>query len=218
MSDCVQSSSLMSSSSARVLPPGNFADTIDNSFEKQSSSKLVNRYLSTAAQYLNRSKSFHILSSTTTTNNNNQSDRIIPSCHDRHFFLYHADLTQRSIPMNIDRINRLQNDNVDPPPLLQPPLPPSSIQLEEKSHGFVNTLRRSLRKNKERFTTKRTTNTLLHQNEINSITTMTPTTIRRRQTDLTSWIATTPKTRSNAKMNEQIDSNVCADEIHLSGK
>lgn len=212
MSDCVQSSSLMSSSSARVLPAGNFADTIDNSFEKQSSSKLVNRYLSTAAQYLNRSKSFHIPSSTTTTNNNNQSDRIIPSCHDRHFFLYHADLTQRSIPMNIDRINRLQSDNVDPPPL-----PPSSLQLEEKSHGFVNTLRRSLRKNKERFTTKRTTNTLLHQNEINSITTMTPK-IQRRQTDLSSWIATTPKTRSNVKMNEQIDSNVCADEIHLSGK
>lgn len=210
MSDCVQSS-LMSSSSATFLPSGNYADPIDNSIRKQSSSKLVNRYLSTAAQYLNRSKSFHIPSSTTTTNNNNQSDRIIPCHDDRHFFLYHADLRQRSIPMNIDRMNRLHRNDADPSILVLPPThSPTSIEHDEKSHGFVNTLRRSLRKNKDRFSTKRTTNPL-HHNE------MTPT-IQRRQTDLSSWIATTPKTRSNTNMNRQNQSNVCADEIHLSGK
>ena len=204
MSDCVQLP-LMSSSSTATVSFSQPSNT--NSIRKQASSKLVNRYLSTAAQYLNRSKSFHIPSST--PHNNNQSRSIIP-CHDRHFFFYHADLPQRSIPMNINRIKPSDLVDVDDDPQQLVTYPSSSIDLEHKSHGFVNTLRRSLRKNKERISSKSSHS--LHQNETNTphptLITMTPT-LRPRHVEPCSWL-TTPKTRSNSKMNIVIESNIFA--------
>ncbi|CAF1386355.1 unnamed protein product [Rotaria sordida] len=122
--------------------------------QQQPASKFVNRYLSTAAQYLNRTKSFHL----PTTNNNQE---------------YIADkniLTNnlaKSTPANMDQINTSININVHSNDLLMPinetnssslPLNYNNNSIDgNKSQGFVNTLRRSLRKNKERFYNKRST-------------------------------------------------------------
>ena len=125
---------------------------IDTTFQKQQpASKLVNRYLSTAAQYLNRTKSFHVPA----TNTNNHIRQSFPS----------KDVLIDNLVQSMENIS---------PPTISNDLPMSTVQMNastsplncnnnnnsingNKSQGFVNTLRRSLRKNKERFYNKRAT-------------------------------------------------------------
>lgn len=108
------------------------AHIINSEIEKQQpSSKLVNRYISSAVQYLNRTKSFHL--PTTNTNNNN-----IPQ-----HYMCNNNLAQ-STSNNMENTNAILDSNNNN----------NSID-ENKPQGIVNTLRRSLRKNKERFYNKR---------------------------------------------------------------
>lgn len=98
---------------------------INTSFQKQqSTSKLVNRYLSTAAQYLHRTKSFHVPTITST-------QRTITN-----------DLAKSMHDLNAEILPTMSNND-------------QSNTNNNKSQGFVNTLRRSLRKNRERFYNKR---------------------------------------------------------------
>lgn len=128
--------------------------------KQQPTSKLVNRYLSTAVQYLNRTKSFHLpTTTTTTTNNNNNTQQDIS---DENF---RTDSLTKSIPTNINNINTSRNFKINSNDLLMsatennsatlPPNCNNNSMNDNKTQGFVNTLRRSLRKNKERFYNKR---------------------------------------------------------------
>ena len=94
-----------------------------------STTKLINHYLSNAAQYLNRTKSFHL----------NEHSMKMP--------LEHPTLLSpaRSVPSNIHVLH----------PLLPMDTDGKRKMKECKSHGLVQTLRRSLRKNKDRFANKR---------------------------------------------------------------
>jgi hypothetical protein len=106
---------------------------INTSFQKQQpASKLVNRYLSTTTQYLNRTKSFHVPSTNNNQYNLGQSMQNINS----------VKITSDTLPMEINSSTLPFNCNNN------------SIN-GNKPQGFVNTLRRSLRKNKERFYNKR---------------------------------------------------------------
>ncbi|CAF2696293.1 unnamed protein product [Rotaria sp. Silwood2] len=126
--------------------------------KQQPASKLVNRYLSTAAQYLNRTKSFHL----TTTNNNNNKNNIQEYIDDKNILTNNL---AQSTPANMDHINVATNIKVYSNNLLMSINETNSSSLplncnnnsidDNKSQGFVNTLRRSLRKNKERFYNKR---------------------------------------------------------------
>ena len=112
---------------------------INTSFEKQQpASKLVNRYLSTAAQYLNRTKSFHVSS----TPSNNQKTDTRPDLTSANVLTDY--LVQSSSTTAITSANLSMERNSSP-----------FNASNNKSQGFVNTLRRSLRKNKERFYNKR---------------------------------------------------------------
>lgn len=122
---------------------------IDTSFEKQQpASKLVNRYLSTAAQYLNRTKSFHV--SSTPTRNNQKTDT-------------RPDITSTNVLTdnlaqslhNISPSTTVKLTSTDPPMSTMERNSSPFNASNNKSQGFVNTLRRSLRKNKERFYNKR---------------------------------------------------------------
>ena len=128
---------------------------INTTFQKQQpASTLVNRYLSTAAQYLNRTKSFHV-PATNTNNHIRQSflskdvlrDTLIQSMEN-----IPPSIASNDLPMSIVQTNastsplNCNNNNNHP----------NSIN-DNKPQGFVNTLRRSLRKNKERFYNKRAT-------------------------------------------------------------
>jgi hypothetical protein len=139
---------------------------INTSFQKQQpASKLVNRYLSTAAQYLNRTKSFHVPS----TNNLGQSMQNINP----------VKSTSHTLPMSI--MDTSTNNS-------------STLPLncnDNKTQGLVNTLRRSLRKNKDRFYNKRSatmkschslnTYEQITNQDIHSKISMTPTLFARRQ-------------------------------------
>lgn len=156
---------------------------INTSFEKQQpASKLVNRYLSTAAQYLNRTKSFHVSS---TPSNNQQNDT-------------HQESTSSANVLTDNLGQSLHNISPSTPTMssLERNLSPAMLPLnsnQNKSQGFVNTLRRSLRKNKERFYNKRAATmkschalnapeqTNEDQDEIPSKISMTPTLFGRRQ-------------------------------------
>ncbi|CAF0980577.1 unnamed protein product [Rotaria sp. Silwood1] len=126
--------------------------------KQQPPSKLVNRYLSTAAQYLNRTKSFHLPATHNTSNNNNIQEYIS----DKNILT--NNLVQ-SIPANMNNINTSTNIKLhsNDPLMSINEIDSSSLPLNcnnnsidgNKSQGFVNTLRRSLRKNKERFYNKR---------------------------------------------------------------
>lgn len=131
---------------------------INTSFHKQQPpNKLVNRYLSTAAQYLNRTKSFHV----PPTNNNNNN----------HYYHHHTPLYMPSKTdnlvqsmQNIGPLTTVQTSSNDLP-MATNENNSSSIPLNSnhnsinsnKPQGFVNTLRRSLRKSRERFYNKRST-------------------------------------------------------------
>jgi hypothetical protein len=128
---------------------------ISSQIPKQPASKqLVNRYLSTAAQYINRTKSFHVPH----TNNNHNRNNI-------HFQNMPASKLAQSIPTNIHNVNPLTTVKIssNDQPMSINEMNSSSSPLDgnnnsinvNKSQGFVNTLRRSLRKNKERFYNKR---------------------------------------------------------------
>ena len=122
--------------------------------QQQSTSKLVNRYLSTAAQYLNRTKSFHV----TPTNS-------------KHHYLQVPVISTNTSPSNLapsisNDMHTTEELSFDVSPMSNDETNSSSIPLDEsnnnsinvnKTQGFVNTLRRSLRKNKERFYNKQST-------------------------------------------------------------
>ena len=130
--------------------------TINNPIRKQqSATKLINTYLSTAAHYLNRTKSFHIPPSTSSQIgdgcNPHVSFKSVPGPPATLLASNHLNLT-RSVPSNMN--------NLYPSSLAHEPMSSDGKKKaakESKSHGFVNTLRRSLRKNKERFYNKRAT-------------------------------------------------------------
>jgi hypothetical protein len=130
--------------------------TINNHIRKQQpASKLINTYLSTAAQYLNRTKSFHVPSNTIVVNNKNS--------HQQSLLTTNPNLA-RSVPSNM---NNLKSSSVIPnlPVTVktyhndryQPISSEINLNKTNKSTGIVNTLRQSLRKNKERFYNKRST-------------------------------------------------------------
>lgn len=155
--------------------------------KQQPASKLANRYLSTAAQYLTRTRSFHVPSNK--QNNGNASLSAIQ----------HDDLA-RSIPRNMPTNNPAH-----------PPDGPTNSLDDNKSQGIVNTLRRSLRKSKERFYNKRSATMKschsLHNYEYtgtpdpSSSMAMTPTLLARHQ--YLSRIST-PKTRTSVDKDKPI--------------
>jgi hypothetical protein len=169
---------------------------ISNQFPKQQpASKLVNRYLSTAAQYLNRTKSFHV----PTTHNNNNNSFIPTSNKDdqhisyKHFLTHNVNLAQ-SIPTNMHSISPSTNVNASSNGEQRFEVNSSDLPLNgNKPQGIVNTLRRSLRKNKERFYNKRSTTmkschslntyeqTMNEHQNIHAQISMTPTLLCRRQ-------------------------------------
>ena len=125
---------------------------INTGFQKQQpASKLVNRYLSTAAQYLNRTKSFHVPATNT-------------NIHIRPSFLS-KDVLRDKLVQSMENMNPSIASNDLPLSIVQTNASTSPLNSnhnhnsinDNKSQGFVNTLRRSLRKNKERFYNKRAT-------------------------------------------------------------
>jgi len=161
--------------------------TINNHIRKQQpASKLINTYLSTAAQYLNRTKSFHVPQNTTLTNSNHiQTNN---NCHQQVLLTNNSNLA-RSIPSNMNNLN--STFIVPSPPITssmtyhEHRFPTISSEMNSnnnnKSQGIVNTLRRSLRKNKERFYNKRSTT----MKSCNSLNTYEQTTIVQPQISMT---------------------------------
>jgi len=162
---------------------------INTSLQKQQpASRLVNRYLSTAAQYLNRTKSFHVPS----TNINNIHQQISPK-----------NILTDNLAQSMNNISPLTTVKISSNNLLMSTNENNSSSLPlncnnnsingNKSQGFVNTLRRSLRKNRERFYNKRSTTmkschslntcdqTLNDAQDIHTKISMTPTLYCRRQ-------------------------------------
>jgi hypothetical protein len=183
----------------------------------QPASKLVNKYLSTAAQYLNRTKSFHVPS---THNNHNNI---------RQHITYDNTLTNnlaQSIPANMHNISpsttrkissndlKISNEKTN---TLNIPMNGNNNSINDnKPQGFVNTLRRSLRKNKERFYNKRSTamkschslntyeQTINNHQDIYAKIAMTPTLLCRRE-HLTNNNGTTYSIRKPIKDNNNND-------------
>jgi hypothetical protein len=156
---------------------------INTSFQKQQpANKLVNRYLSTAAQYLNRTKSFHVPSANNHIPQEISSNNLLPLIH-------------TISPLNTVKISSTDlamSTNESGSSTLPLNCNKNSID-GNKSQGLVNTLRRSLRKNRERFYNKRSTtmkschslNTYEHttndHQDIHAKISMTPTLFCRRQ-------------------------------------
>ena len=146
------------------LPPRN---THNHIRKQQPASKLINTYLSTAAQYLNRTKSFHVPQNPTLPKNNhlqtvNNSPQQVSSN------------LARSVPSNMNNLNASLTHQNHPITTLtyhehrfEPVASEINLNDNNKSQGFVNTLRRSLRKNKERFYNKRST-TMKSCNSLNN--------------------------------------------------
>jgi hypothetical protein len=139
--------------------------------KQQSASKLINTYLSTAAQYLNRTKSFHVPQNTTVTNKN--SIQTVNNCHQQVLLTNTSTLT-RSVPSNMNKINSTIIAHSPQIPSMnyqehrfQPVSSETNLNENNKSQGFVYTIRRSLRKNKERFYNKRST-TMKSCNSLNN--------------------------------------------------
>jgi len=164
---------------------------INTPFQKQQpASKLVDRYLATAAQYLNRTKSFHVPS---TNNNNNNIHQHVSSKNilgDNLRLSMHNLSPSTTVPISSNNLPMSTNENNSS----NLPLNYNNNSINDnKSQGFVNTLRRSLRKNRERFYNKRATtmkschslNTYEHttndHQDIHAKISMTPTLFCRRQ-------------------------------------
>ncbi|CAF1235943.1 unnamed protein product [Adineta ricciae] len=128
--------------------------------KQQSTSKLINTYLSTAAQYLNRTKSFHISTNATLRPKKNIRIQVDNNSPEKRSSLCNNPNLARSVPSNINNLNlSLMPTNTH---MIYHEQQFQSIGVSEvhtnkesKSPGFVNTIRRSLRKNKERFYNKR---------------------------------------------------------------
>ena len=132
---------------------------VNDSIRKQpAASSLVNRYLSAAGHYLNRTRSFHVPSALP---NNNKT--FIPTttigCNDPHvtgqyLLTYNRDLAP-SLAASMQNLSPSANLPILPANLeCQQPCDANPMP-SDKPHGLVNTLRRSLRKSRERFYNKR---------------------------------------------------------------
>ena len=157
--------------------------TINNPIRKQqSATKLINTYLSTAAQYLNRTKSFHIPPSTSSQigdgSNSHVSYAAVFGPPAALLASNHLNLT-RSVPSNMN--NLYPSSPAHEPMSSDVHVNGKKKAKENKSHGFVNTLRRSLRKNKERFYNKRATT----MKSCQSLSNYDPTTIGRSPASIT---------------------------------
>ena len=124
--------------------------SINNSHRKQeqqpplpATSQLIHSYLSSAAQCLNRTKSFHVPQIPPLPTDNN--------IHQQVPFSDNLDLAQ-SVPSNINHL-----DSTRTTPMLYHEHRFNSIasEVNRKPDGLVNTLRRSLKKNREKFLSKR---------------------------------------------------------------
>ncbi|CAF0949814.1 unnamed protein product [Adineta ricciae] len=162
--------------------------------KQQSTSKLINTYLSTAAQYLNRTKSFHISTNATLRPKKSICIQVDNNSPEKRSSLCNNPNLARSVPSNINNLNlSLVSTNTH---MIYHEQQFQSIGMSEvntnkesKSPGFVNTIRRSLRKNKERFYNKRSVtmkscHSLSQYEETPVIlpqTSMTPTLLCRRQ-------------------------------------
>jgi len=181
--------------------------TINNHLRKQQpASKLINSYLSTAAQYLNRTKSFHVPQSIPFPTNT--SIPIVNNNPQQVLLTDNPNLVQ-SVPSNMNNLN--------PPMSYQEHRFESvSSTVNNKSEGIVNVLRRSFRKNKAKFYNKRSTtmkscNSLNHYEQSTIVqrqTSMTPNLICRHQylenkTDL----STTKNNPSPSSVNEETEKN-----------
>ena len=134
--------------------------------KQQPASKLINTYLSTAAQYLNRTKSFHVPSNTIVVNNNNHNTNgvhINNNSHQQSSLINNPNLA-RSVPSNMNNLKpSFVTSNLPITGMsyhehrYQPVSSEINLNKTNKSSGIVHTLRQSLRKNKERFYNKRST-------------------------------------------------------------
>jgi len=156
--------------------------TINNHIRKQQpASKLINTYLSTAAQYLNRTKSFHVPQKTAFPNNNRI--QTVNNCHQQVLLTNNSNLA-RSVPSNMNNLNStlpIHSSPTTPMTYHEHRFEQVNLNENNKSEGIVNTLRRSLRKNKERFYNKRSTT----MKSCNSLNTYEQTTIVQPQTSMT---------------------------------
>ncbi|CAF1245677.1 unnamed protein product [Rotaria magnacalcarata] len=171
--------------------------------KQQPANKLVNGYLSTAANYINRAKSFHL----PTTNHNNSNIQVCLSVN--HTL---PNSITHSIPNKMDNVNVPASINIHSDNLLifahqtNSSILPSNDNTNNnnnnhsidssKSQGIVSTLRRSLRKNKERFYNKRSTamkschslntyeQTMADNQDIHLKSSMTPILLCRHQTSV----------------------------------
>lgn len=169
--------------------------------------KLVNRYLSTAAQYLNRTKSFHVTPTSADPVPNGQVVKRLAQS-------ISANLRAKDNPHPLHDLGMpLGEASTSRLPVTG--YPNDSIPVN-KTQGFVNTLRRSLRKNKDRFYNKQSS-TMKSCHSLNTYeqagsdlqdmhrkVSMTPLMHHRRQppagnTAATAANASTEQTRKNTK-------------------
>lgn len=152
--DCRTFTSTMSDAAVNFhfVYPDQPSQTINNLNRKQQqqqyqpASQLINTYLSTAAQYLNRTKSFHVPQNSPFINNSpspavNKSYQPTPPSNQLN--------SARSIPTNMNL--SIENCSM----YQEHRFPAKPNEPSPKPQGIVSTLRRSLRKNKERFYNKR---------------------------------------------------------------
>ncbi|CAF1093318.1 unnamed protein product [Adineta steineri] len=135
-------------------PPPHIIDT-EIQKSQPPANKLVNRYISTAAQYLNRTKSFHV----TPTNNNHNNI---------HFQTNRKNISSNNLiqssSTDMSNTNCLTTEKISIPTneTYTCSLPLNDHNNNDsinanKPQGLVNTLRRSLKKNRERFYNKQST-------------------------------------------------------------
>lgn len=164
----------------------------DHIRKHQPTTKLINTCLSTAAQYLSRTKSFHVPPTTVIENNKNDNNSIsaIKKSYQDDSLLTNTNLA-RSIPSNINNFKTSLT-------IYSPPLPPrvhhdkryqtisSKIDFDENNkttQGFVDSLRRSLKRNKDRLHNKRS-ETMKSSNSLSNY---------DQSTNIQSQTSTTPK-------------------------
>lgn len=127
--------------------PRQSSRSINNSPQKQQhqppTNQLIQTYLSSAAQYLNRTKSFHVPQTATSPADNNAHQQVLRSDN--------LDLA-RSVPSNINHLN----SSITPIAYHEHRFNSSiATEVYPKSDGIVNSLRRSLKNKRERFSQKR---------------------------------------------------------------
>jgi hypothetical protein len=189
-----------------IYPQQPSSRTINSHVRKQQpASKLINSYLSTAAQYLNRTKSFHIPQ--TTTFPSNSPTPIVNDYQEDVLGIDNSNLA-RSVPSSMNNLNPTMNYQEH-----------RFESITNKSDGIVNSLRRSLRRSKEKFYNKRST-TMKSCNSLNHYepsahpqrqTSMTPNLICRHQY-FENKIDSSMKNNSlneESEMNDRLRKNFC---------